>query len=130
MDDSADGGERRGPHVDVDVPTLLGDDHEAFESVLAGEVEGPVAVVGDPFSGRETVLDRAVRDLDATRIGLGPGDGIDEVRDGIEGGPVVVEDCQHLYERRVGGFGDLSAFLDDLAGVDTPEVPVDVPGDR
>ena len=107
---------------DVDVPTLLGDDHEAFKAVLSGEGAGPVAVVGDPFSGRESVLDRAVRDLDATRISLEPGTGVDQARARIHGGPVVIEDCQHLYERRIGGFEALSAFLDDLASVDTTVV--------
>jgi len=103
---------------DVDVPTLLGDDHEAFEAILSGDEDGPVAVVGEPFSGRESVLDRAVRELDATRISLDPGDGIDRIRGRIDGAPVVIEDCQHLYERRIGGFEALSAFLDELASVD------------
>jgi len=119
-DDSADGDERREP--DVDVPTLLGDDTEEFEAVLSGEVAGPVAVVGDPFSGRGAVLDRAVRDLDASRVTLDPGDGADRIRARGNGGPVVVEDCQHLHERRVGGFAELSAFLDDLASVDATVV--------
>jgi hypothetical protein len=108
----------RGP----DTPSLLGDDHEAFEAVLSGEVAGPVAVVGDPFSGRGTVLDQAVRELDATRVALDPSDGVDQTRAGIDGGPVVIEDCQHLYERRIGGFEELSAFLDDLASVDATVV--------
>ena len=120
MNDSAV--ERRGQKPDVDVPTLLGDDHEAFKAVLSGEGAGPVAVVGDPFSGRGFVLDRAVRDLDATRVRLDPGDGVDRIRAKINGGPVVIEDCQHLYERRIGGFEELSAFLDDLASIDATVV--------
>lgn len=119
-DDSTGGGGHRGP--DVDTPTLLDDDNEAFEAVLSGEVAGPVAIVGDPFSGRRTVLDRAARVLDATRITLDPGDGIDRIRGKINGGPTVIEDCQHLYERRIGGFDDLSAFLDELASVDATVV--------
>jgi hypothetical protein len=117
-DDRAGESGGRGP----DVPALLGDDHEAFEAALAGDRTGPVAVVGDPFAGRGTVLDRAVRALDATRIALDPGDGVDRIRDGIDGGPAVVENCQHLYERRIGGFTELSAFLDDLASVDATVV--------
>ena len=120
MDESAGEGGRRRP--DVDVPTLLGDDYEAFEAALSGEVVGPVAVVGGPFSGRGTVLDRAVRDLDAIRVSLEPGDGVDRIRERLNGGPVVVEDCHHLYERRVGGFAELSAFLDDLASIDATVV--------
>ncbi|WP_048077357.1 hypothetical protein [Halorubrum sp. AJ67] len=120
MNDSAVEGGRRG--TDVTVSTLLGDDHETFESALSGERAGPVAVVGDPFSGRESVLERAERDLDATRVSLDPGDGIDEIRARINGGPVVIADCQHLYERRIDGFEELSAFLDDLAGLDSTVV--------
>lgn len=110
----------RGPAVDV--PTLLGDDHEAFEAALSGDRGGPVAVVGDPFAGRETVLDRAEEQLDATRVALEPGDGVEEARTAIGDDPVVVEDCHHLYERRVGGFTALSAFLDDLATADATVV--------
>jgi len=110
------GKERQG--LDVDVSTLLGDDHEAFDTFLSGEVPGPMAVVGEPFSGRGSVLDRAVQELDATRISLGPGDGFDHIRSRIDGGPVVIENCQHLYDRRIGGFEELSAFLDDMASVD------------
>ncbi len=106
---------------DIDVPTLLGDDHEAYERALA-EGTGPVAVTGDPFAGRGTVLDHAARRLDATRVELDPGDGIDRIRMAMGDGPVVVYGCQHLYERRVGGFDDLSAFLDELAGADVPVV--------
>jgi len=34
----------------------------------------------------------------------------------------VIEDCQHLYERRIGGFEALSAFLDELANADVTVV--------
>jgi len=108
--------------LDVDAPTLLGDDYEEFRAVLSGESAGPVAIVGDPFSGRESVLDRAVWDLDATRVSLDPGDGIDRIRAEINGGPVVIEDCQHLYERRIGGFEELSAFLNYLTSIDATVV--------
>ncbi|WP_323676574.1 hypothetical protein [Halorubellus sp. PRR65] len=108
--------------VGVDAATLLDDDHEAFAAAVSGEASGPVAVVGDPFAGRETVLDRAERALDATRITLAPGDGVDRIREAFGDGPVVVEGCQHLYERRVGGFAALSTFLDELASVDATVV--------
>jgi len=117
MTDNPAGGERQ--ESEVDIPTLLGDNHGAFESFLSGEEGGPAAVVGEPFSGRGSVLDHAVEELDATRVSLDPGDGIDEIRRKMNGDPVVIEDCQHLYERRIGGFENLSAFLDDMATVDT-----------
>ncbi|ACM56582.1 hypothetical protein [Halorubrum lacusprofundi] len=34
----------------------------------------------------------------------------------------MIEDCQHLYERRIGGFEALSAFLDELANADVTVV--------
>ena len=114
--------ERERQRPDGDISTLLGDDHEAFEAILSDKGAGPVAVVGDPFSGRGYVLDRAVRDLDAARVCLDPGDGIDQTRSRINGGPVVIEGCQHLYERRIGGFEELSSFLDDLASIDATVV--------
>lgn len=110
--------QKRHQELDVDVPTLLGDDHEAFETFLSGEGTGPVAIVGEPFSGRGSVIDHAVQELDASRISLGPGDGVDQIRSRINGTPVVIENCQHLYERRIGGFEELSAFLDDMASID------------
>ncbi|MDQ2071749.1 hypothetical protein ACODNH_15865 [Haloarcula sp. NS06] len=109
---------KRHQELDVDVPTLLGDDHEAFETFLSGEGTGPVAIVGEPFSGRGSVIDHAVQELDASRISLGPGDGVDQIRSRVNGTPVVIENCQHLYERRIGGFEELSAFLDDMASID------------
>jgi len=115
-DNSTSGGASQ--ELDVDVSALLGNDYETFKTALSGDVAGPVAVVGDPFSGRGTVLERAVQDLDATRISLDPGDGVERIREEIHGEPVVIEDCQHLYERDVGGFTELSAFLDDLADID------------
>ena len=118
--DGSDKEPRQDP--DVDTPALLGDDYEAFEAVLAGEAAGPVAVVGDPFSGRRTVLDWTVRELDAARISLDPGDEVDRIRSEINGEPVVIENCQYLYERRIGGFTELSAFLDDLADTDVTVV--------
>jgi hypothetical protein len=120
MEDSSSGSTRGAGGVDA--ATLLDDDHEAFATAIADETSGPVAVVGDPFAGRETVLDRAERELDATRLTLTPGDDADSVREAFGDGPVVVDDCQHLYERRVGGFAALSAFLDELAGVDATVV--------
>lgn len=106
----------------INVPTLLGDDHEAFKAALSDDNTRPVAVVGEPFSGRGAVLDHAVRELDATHISLAPGDGVDQIKPNISRNPVVIENCQHLYERRIGGFEELSAFLDELANIDVKVV--------
>lgn len=112
----------RPPDQQLDVPSLLGADYEPFEAALSEPGRTRLAVLGDPFSGRGAVLDRAVERLGATRVELGPGDDVSAVRGAVGDGPVVVQDCQHLYARRVDGFEPLEAFLDLLAGVDVPVV--------
>jgi len=106
------------PDDDIDPATLLGDDHDDFEAVLAGDAAGPLAVVGPPYSGRGRVLDAATDRLDATRIDLGPGDGIETIRPALGKGPVVVSRCQHLYRRTIGGFDALETVLDTIAAAD------------
>lgn len=98
----------------LDAETLL-DDTEQFDAVLDSSEPGPLAVVGDPFAGREVVLDRAAERLDATRVALDPGDGVDRIRAAIADGPLVVDNCQHLYRRVVGGFEPVEALLRTLA---------------
>jgi len=111
---AADGGTPPPRERDVDAATLLGDDHEAFERFLAGEEPGPLAVVGAPYAGRATVLDAAADRLGADRRTLDPGDGL--AMPGADDGPLVVGGCQHLYERRVGGFDRFDPVLDALPG--------------
>lgn len=105
---------------DLEHATLL-DDPEALETALESP-DGPIAIVGAPFSGRSRVLDRAARVLDATRAGFEPTGDHERLLDELDDGPIVIDDCQHLYERRVGGFESLSATLDALAGTSAPVV--------
>jgi len=109
-----------------DAADLL-DDPAPFEAVVDGTEPGPLAIVGAPYAGRERVLDAAAERLDAARVRLQPGDGAGPVRDALDnsadgraadGRPLVVDDCQHLYTRAVGGFEPLEAFLDLLAGTE------------
>ncbi|WP_336135824.1 hypothetical protein [Natronomonas amylolytica] len=102
---------------DLDAAALL-DDIEAFEAALeAGG--GPIAVVGPPFAGRRRVLDHAASALDVSPTRLDPSTDRETL---IGEGPLVVDDCQHLYDRRVGGFEPLTDALDALAGTSTPVV--------
>jgi hypothetical protein len=104
----------RGPDLSgLDVDTLL-EDAEAFEAALEA-AEGPVAVVGAPFGGRSRVLDHAAEALDADRMTLDPSANRETLVEALGDGPLVVDDCQHLYERRVGGFESLAATLGALA---------------
>ncbi len=105
----------------MDAATLLGDEYDTFEAVLSGECPGPLAVVGPPFGGRETVLETAVERLGAERIRLAPGDGPADLPEPGED-PLVVEDCQHLYKRAIDGFEPVERFLGSLAGAGTPVV--------
>lgn len=104
------------PAGEPDPSTLLGDDAAAFERVLAGGSPGPLAVCGPPFGGRDRVLERAADRLGTDLLRLGPGDGADRVISALGDGPVVVDGCQHLYERRIGGFDPLDAALRAVAG--------------
>jgi len=101
--------------ADVDASTLLDDSEQFDEQLTAG---GVFAVVGAPFAGRERVLDRAAATLEATRISLDPGADPDAVLERLGDGPLVVGNCQHLYNRTVGGFEGLDPVLEALAGTD------------
>ena len=106
----------------IDARTLLGDDSDAFDAALDDRGSPHVAVVGEPFGGRSVVLDAAERRLDARRIELGSGDAPRVAADAVGGTPLVIEGCQHLFARSVGGFEPLSDFLDTVAVTDTSVV--------
>jgi hypothetical protein len=123
---TADADGRR--RIDSDTPAResvgvldLVEEPEAFEAAVA-EATSPVAVVGEPFSGRDVVLDATSDRLGATRIRLGPGDGIEGVREVLDDGPVVVGGCHHLFTRRIGGFEPVERFLRALARAGTTVV--------
>jgi hypothetical protein len=102
-------------------PHTLLDDAEAFETALDASA-GPIAVVGEPFAGRRRLLDHAEQALDATRTRFEPSADGETLRDDLGDGPLIIDDCQHLYDRRIGGFEPLTAFLDALAGRSAPVV--------
>lgn len=91
--------------------TLLGDDIEIFEKILTDQSSGSLAVCSPPFGGREPVLEYAADQLGTDLLRLGPGDGAELVLSALEDGPVVIDGCQHLYERRIGGFEPLETVL-------------------
>lgn len=78
---------------------------------------GHVAVVSDPFGGRETVLDyAATRATDVARSSLSPAtDGVT-----LDGSSTVavLDDCHHLFTRQIGGFDRLDQFLDEVVAFD------------
>lgn len=76
-----------------------------------------VAVVTDPFAGREVLLDYAESRLPvgAERTRFSGAVPRDEVPDLDDGSVFVFDDCQYLYTRQIGGFEPLDAFLDRIA---------------
>lgn len=101
----------------IDAETLALAEAEAFAAVDAAVLDGSgtVAVVGEPFAGREVVLDHLAERADATRVSLEPGAGAPTLP---ESGAAVVDNCQHLYTRRIGGFEALDDFLAAVARSD------------
>lgn len=97
------------------VEALLGEAAEAFEAELSDAGGAPLAVTGEPFAGRETILEAAAERLDAPQVHLEPGDAEPDRLDSVAPGPVVVHGCHHLYSRQIGGFERLDRFLDRLA---------------
>lgn len=100
------------PIPDSAVPSLVPE-----YGLLNGEFERDraVAVIGDPFAGRELVLDHVADRLGARQFQLNPDADPDAVVERIDEGPVVVGDCQHLYRRVIGGFEGLETVLNALA---------------
>lgn len=101
----------------------LGDQFEAVDAAIAAHLEGNVsnvAVVAEPFAGREVLLEYADEAFGAAsrRVGY----------DGVVGDPeefvfpnaevVVVDGCHYLYTRQIGGYDVLDAFLAEVVGRD------------
>lgn len=101
--------------IDATTLSLAGADGFADVEAALLDGSGTVAVVGEPFAGRAAVLDHLAGRADATRLTLEPGATAPTVPDA---GALVVDGCQHLYTRRVGGFEPLDAFLAGVARSD------------
>jgi hypothetical protein len=93
----------------------------AVEEAVEGHLDGSranVAVVADPFAGRATLLDHVEQRLGAAtaRTTLSePVLGETAPLDAAAAEVVLVDDCQYLYTRQVGGFDPLDDFLERTA---------------
>lgn len=98
------------PAVEEEFLSLLADGHET------------VAVVSQPWSGRSQLLETAANSFETepTTISIeGP------VADSFSLPPdeaVVLEHCQHLFQRRIGGFEALEALVEELSTREDPAV--------
>ena len=128
------------PDTSVPVEDLraagFGDEVEKVATAVAGYLDdgvgGNVAVVSDPYAGRDSLLAYAesLLDGDALRVDLDPSaaDGTgpelpdplgasanEGASDEAGAGALVVADCHYLFERGIDGFAALDAFLDRIA---------------
>lgn len=76
-----------------------------------------VAVVAEPFAGRSALLDYAEELLDEEAVVRHSFDGpvTGALPDFGEADAYVVDDCHYLYQRTIGGFDALSAFVERMA---------------
>jgi|GEM_PF-147820 len=113
----------------------FGDEVEKVATAVAGYLDdgvgGNVAVVSDPYAGRDSLLAYAESLLDGevVRVDLDPAaaDGTgpalpdpapdpEESTESDDGaGALIVANCHYLFERRIDGFAALDAFLDRIA---------------
>lgn len=114
--------------MSIDVDDLeaagLGDRFDAIEDAVGDHLEGSnanVAVISEPFAGRDVLLDYAEEFLGAATRRIT----FDSVVTGVEDLPdldthevVLIDNCQYLYTRQVGGFDVFDRFLERVAASD------------
>lgn len=97
---------------------------EKLDTAIANHHAGNstnIAVVADPFAGREVLLDYAQQRLetDAARIRLSSVVADGSPVDLPESDVVIVDNCQYLFRREIGGYDVLEQFLEEIAMSDT-----------
>jgi hypothetical protein len=101
----------------------LGDQLADIEAAVADHLDGSVAnvaVVAEPYAGRDVLLSYAEEHLGAAAAHVSFDEVVTEP-DALEfpnHEVVVVEGCHYLYARRIGGFDVLDAFLEHIATAD------------
>jgi hypothetical protein len=102
----------------------LGAQCESIEQAIADHQDGTsanVAVVSEPFAGRDILLTYAEELLgDAVeRLRFAPTAAVGE-RPQIPDAPaIILDDCQYLFRRQIGGFDALDRLLEEIAVSDT-----------
>lgn len=87
------------------------DGYEALDGALH-ERSGTVAVTAPPYAGRGAVLEHLADRLGTEAVRLPPDRTTQPAVPERTGEVLVVDGCQHLYDRCVGGFDALETFLD------------------
>jgi hypothetical protein len=97
----------------------LGDRFDAIDAAVADHLDGTVsnvAVIGEPFAGREVLIEYADEEFGAASQRLTI-DGVVKDIDDIEfpnAEVIVVEGCHYLYTRQIGGYDVLDDFLAEV----------------
>lgn len=93
---------------------------ESLRETIEEDEPPNVAVVAEPYAGRERVIQEATDRLDATAEAVDFSSVADAVKkaDAFAGseGTVVVGGCEYLYTRRIDGFEPLERFVEAVAG--------------
>ena len=116
-----------GERPDLTVETLeaagLDEQFEAVEDAVQRHVEGKIAniaVVSEPFAGRDIFLDYAEQEFGAATGRIGFESLVtDELPEFPNAEIILVDNCQYLYRRKIGGFDMLKTFLDRIATHDS-----------
>lgn len=95
----------------------------AIEAAVGDHLDGSVAnvaVVAEPYAGRDVLLAHAKEHLGAAAGHVAFDSLVTDFHDVDlpNREVVVVEGCHYLYSRRIGGFDALDAFLDHIAEAD------------
>lgn len=91
---------------------------DAVESAVENHLDGGVAniaVVSEPFAGREVFLDYAEQEFGAATGRMRFDEFVTgELPEFPNAEIVLVDNCQYLYQREIGGFDMLKRFLDHI----------------
>jgi hypothetical protein len=98
----------------------LDDQFDAIESAVERHLGGDVAniaVIAEPFAGRDIFLDYAQEEFGAASQRVSIDQLVtDELPEFPNAEIVLVDNCHLLYQRKIGGFDMLEEFLDYIAG--------------
>jgi len=99
---------------------LFAEEKKRVTETLSKDDPPNVAVVSEPYAGREMLIDTAVEALgeETKHVGFSSVADADERADTetfAEAENICVEGCEYLYTRRVDGFEPLKRFVDTVA---------------
>jgi len=97
----------------------LGDRFDAVDAAIAAHLEGNVsnvAVIAEPFAGREVLVEYADEAFGAASRRVSYDGVVDDPGEFVfpNAEVVVVDGCHYLYTRQIGGYDVLDAFLAEV----------------